>query len=454
MAQIARCVAAFTIIAQPAQAQVRDSFAARLELGAGAMASAFQRNEDPAAFNGEAKGFGLALHGALRLAWSIIDGFALQASISNWVFPARAGAETGWVFAPMLGVRFEPTIATAGRAFFDGNLGIAMTGDERTLQIDLGAGFEFRLTPTSSLGPMVRYGQTVQPDVGRDGRPGAFPDDARYVVGGLSFSLHTTPVAATTTPPPAVTHRDREHVSHTVDLCPSETPGERPDGLRPGCTSRHGDTEGVPDERDVRVEVAQGPAADPMPAGSPDAVADVGLANHDDARPEADSDGDGYTDSQDRCPAAAETFNNLTDGDGCPESVGPTVEIRSGMIALLGNPVTFLTGSDRIIGRRSFEVLDALVAVLRAHAAITRVDIQGHTDDRGERATNLDLSASRARAVRMYLIDHGILPDRVEAHGFGPDRPIVENDRPERRAANRRVEVHIHSARSRDTQPP
>ena len=75
------------------------------------------------------------------------------------------------------------------------------------------------------------------------------------------------------------------------------------------------------------------------------------------------------------------------------------------MTALLGNPVTFLTVSEWIIGRRSFDVLDALVAVLRAHPEITLVDLQSHTDDRGERATN------------------------------------------------RRVEAHIQSARSRGTQP-
>jgi OOP family OmpA-OmpF porin len=47
--------------------------------------------------------------------------------------------------------------------------------------------------------------------------------------------------------------------------------------------------------------------------------------------------------------------------------------------------------------------------------------------------------------VRTYLIDHGILPDRVEAHGLGPDRPVAINATAEGRATNRRVEVHIVS---------
>lgn len=491
VANIARCVSVLALVAQPAQAQVRDRFAARLELGAGAVVSAFQRNDDPAAFNGEVKGLDATLHGALRLAWSVTDALALQASLSNWVFPRGGSREAGWVFAPMLGARFEPVVGSIGRAFVDGNLGIGMTGDERAVQLDVGMGFEFRLTETLSVGPMVRYGQTVQPDERDGGQPEPYPDDARYLVGGLSLSLRTPSGAAPTRP--AVSDRDhdgfldgddvcpdvpagpgadaarpgcpvldadQDGVADSVDLCPTASPGEQPDEFRRGCPARDRDADGVPDDRDVCVGVMQGPDADPMRPGCPDADADRdGVVDHADACPdvvqgpvadparrgcpEGDSDGDGYVDSRDRCPAQAETFNNITDDDGCPEAQAPTVEIRSGMIQLQGNPVNFITASDRIIGRRSFEILDALVAVLRAHAEITRVDIQGHTDDRGERRTNLDLSERRARAVRTYLIDHGILPERVEAHGLGPDRPVANNHNAEGRATNRRVEVHI-----------
>jgi outer membrane protein OmpA-like peptidoglycan-associated protein len=457
------------------------------------MLSGFQRNDDPAAFNGDAKGFGLALHGALRLAWSLTDALALQASLSNWVFPAGGGREAGWVFAPMLGARFEPRVGSVGRVFVDGNVGVGMTGDVRALQVDVGAGFEFQVSPGFSVGPMLRYGQTVQPDTLDDGSADPFPDDARYLVGGVSLSLHTRSGGAEG--PRAVTDRDADGVTDaddvcpdrpagpradparrgcptvdtdgdevpdSVDLCPTTPTGERPDEHRRGCPERDRDADGVRDDLDVCVDVAQGPQADPMRPGCPAPDGDRdGVTDHDDACPEVpqgvtpdparpgcpegDRDGDGYMDSRDRCPAQAETFNNITDDDGCPEAQAPTVEIRSGMIELQGNPVNFVTGSDRIVGRRSFEILDALVAVLRAHAELTRVDIQGHTDDRGDRGANLDLSARRARAVRTYLIDHGIVPDRVEAHGLGPDRPVGTNATAEGRATNRRVEVHIVS---------
>jgi outer membrane protein OmpA-like peptidoglycan-associated protein len=493
VAKIARWALAATLATLPAQAQVRDRFGVRVELGAGSMASAFQRNADPAAYGGDVKGFGLALHGGLRLAFSLTDALALQASVSNWVFPVD-GAEAGWVFAPMLGARFEPMVASVGRLFVDGNVGVGMTGDLRALQLDVGAGFEFQVAPGVSVGPMVRYGQLVQPDSLDDGQAEPFPDDARYVVGALSLSLHPTSGGGATAsaaagprdrdgdgfvdrddvcpdlvagPRPDEARRgcptldsDGDGVGDAGDLCPTVAPGEHPDEYRRGCPARDRDDDGVPDDRDVCVDAAQGPHPDPMRPGCADADVDQdGVTNNEDACPdvaqgpqadprrrgcpEGDTDGDGYVDSVDRCPERAETFNNITDEDGCPEEQAPTVEIRSGMIELQGNPVNFITGSDRIIGRRSFEILDALVAVLRAHAELARVDIQGHTDNVGDRAANLDLSARRALAVRRYVIDHGILPDRVESHGLGPDRPISDNGTPDGRAANRRVEVHI-----------
>jgi len=464
VARIARWVLALTLAAQPAWAQERDRLAARLELGAGSMLSAFQRNEDRGAFNGDTKGYDVGLHAALRLAWSITDAFVVQASLSNWAFPTNDGRPAGWVFAPMLGARFEPSLGAVGRAFVDANLGIGMTGDERALQVDVGAGFEFAVSPSLSVGPVLRYGQTVQPD-SHGGQPDPYPDDARYLVGGISLSLRSAEPAAPRPAPVATViaasrDSDGDGVPDSEDLCPTTVQGERADAHRPGCAVRDRDGDGVSDDRDLCVEVAQGPDPEPMRPGCPAADSDHdGVADHADACPDVvpgaiadparpgcpdgDRDGDGYADSRDRCPAEPETFNNVTDEDGCPEAQAPMVVIRSGMIQLQGNPVNFAPASDRIIGRRSFEILDALAAVLRAHSEIARVDIQGHTDDRGARATNLELSARRARAVRTYLVDHGVAPERVEAHGLGPDRPIADNARSEGRATNRRVEVHI-----------
>ncbi|HEX8402329.1 MAG TPA: OmpA family protein [Allosphingosinicella sp.] len=72
-----------------------------------------------------------------------------------------------------------------------------------------------------------------------------------------------------------------------------------------------------------------------------------------------------------------------------------------------------------------------------------RFVIEGHTDAQGNRASNLDLSQRRARAVADYLSSLGVSRDRFEVRGFGFDRPL-----PGRSAAspdNRRVEAVLVS---------
>jgi len=75
-----------------------------------------------------------------------------------------------------------------------------------------------------------------------------------------------------------------------------------------------------------------------------------------------------------------------------------------------------------------------------------RIKIGGHTDDLPIRndnyRSNWELSASRAVTVAHYLLlDENIEPARVEVEGHADTQPIVENDTPENRKKNRRVEI-------------
>ena len=72
-----------------------------------------------------------------------------------------------------------------------------------------------------------------------------------------------------------------------------------------------------------------------------------------------------------------------------------------------------------------------------------RLIIDGHTDSLGSAANNQRLSVARAEAVRNELIALGTDASRIEARGFGPSRPVADNDTPEGRAMNRRVEIRI-----------
>jgi outer membrane protein OmpA-like peptidoglycan-associated protein len=56
---------------------------------------------------------------------------------------------------------------------------------------------------------------------------------------------------------------------------------------------------------------------------------------------------------------------------------------------------------------------------------------------------NQKLSAGRAAAVRAYLVQKGVTPDRLEAAGFGASRPIADNALAAGREENRRVEFVV-----------
>ncbi|MDY0885207.1 OmpA family protein [Dongia soli] len=78
------------------------------------------------------------------------------------------------------------------------------------------------------------------------------------------------------------------------------------------------------------------------------------------------------------------------------------------------------------------------------------VDVNGHTDDRGEALYNEFLSVHRAEAVRSYLIDKGIAPDIIRAQGFGETSPVASNSSDSGRAQNRRVEIVMYHKASEE----
>lgn len=73
-----------------------------------------------------------------------------------------------------------------------------------------------------------------------------------------------------------------------------------------------------------------------------------------------------------------------------------------------------------------------------------KVQINGHTDNSGNAASNKALSLKRASSVVTYLASHGIDASRVSAKGYGSERPIVSNDDEQGgREINRRTEIEI-----------
>ncbi len=143
-----------------------------------------------------------------------------------------------------------------------------------------------------------------------------------------------------------------------------------------------------------------------------------------------DGDKDGVCDGLDQCPGTPEGLQ--VDEVGCPRAYKIEKEL-----VLVG--VTFASSQATLTGGSPQE-LDKVVESLKALPHV-KLEIQGHTDSQGARDYNLTLSDNRAKAVRDYFISKGISPDRLTAKGYGPDKPIADNNTAAGRAKNRRVEL-------------
>jgi len=90
-----------------------------------------------------------------------------------------------------------------------------------------------------------------------------------------------------------------------------------------------------------------------------------------------------------------------------------------------------------------FSLLTKLQRAIREYPN-SKVVIEGHTDNIGNDSYNLNLSTERARAVQQYLMANmGLSEERVQAVGYGEERPIANNQTDEGRMQNRRIDVVI-----------
>jgi OmpA family len=102
--------------------------------------------------------------------------------------------------------------------------------------------------------------------------------------------------------------------------------------------------------------------------------------------------------------------------------------------------IYFDFASDRL-RPESTPVLEEIAGVMK-HNPDWRLNINGHTDNVGGDASNLELSRQRAKAVKAALLArYGIAESRLNTGGFGASQPHEKNDTPEGRARNRRVEL-------------
>jgi outer membrane protein OmpA-like peptidoglycan-associated protein len=237
-------------------------------------------------------------------------------------------------------------------------------------------------------------------------------DACRFVPGA-----HSADARLNGCPPDA----DGDGVRDNEDACPRDKGGPSSDPKRHGCPVIDKDGDGVSDLEDACPDAAGPKTADPKTTGCPD----------------TDRDKDGVPNDVDACPDQAGPADANPKKNGCPKAVLEGNRIR------ITEQVRFATGKAQIVGPESEAVLQAVLGVLVAHPEVKKVRVEGHTDNQGKAADNKRLSQARAEAVVAWLVGKGVDKARLEAKGYGDERPIMPNSTDEGRTQNRRVELHV-----------
>ena len=303
-------------------------------------------------------------------------------------------------------------------------------GDDADQLLIVGGGLKYLINDHLQLRLDVR--DLMSPKRGRTVND---PADSLEVLLGISVMLGPRKKPEPEYIPPDT---DGDGILDDKDKCIDEI-GIAPDG----CPIRDTDSDGFADDVD---ECPEDPGAEPDGCPIPDTDGD-GFLDPDDKCPEVpgmepdgcmhDVDGDGLLPPEDKCPEEPETRNGFEDTDGCPDELPEEIKKFTGVI----EGIYFDTGK-ATIRDKSRPTLDEAVKVLKDYEDL-RVEITGHTDDRGRDDKNLKLSADRAAAVKQYLVDAGVAEGRIETRGAGEAEPIADNKTREGRQKNRRIEFKV-----------
>jgi OmpA-OmpF porin, OOP family len=382
---------------------------------------------------------------------------AAAGDIGSFAYAARVGFNYRAQNENFVGDPFGSEMlfgAAAGLRLADGKLLLGPEVYGSTVVSDGGDGaFERRTTPLEVIvgahytAGDVRFGLGAGPGITR----GAGAPQFRVLA-----SLEYFPAVEEETAPRRAADRDGDGIVDVEDACP-DVPGVASDEpSKHGCplpTDRDGD--GIFDDVDACPDEPGVASDDPKKHGCPlppDRDGD-GILDADDACPDEpgvasdepskhgcplpkDRDGDGILDDDDACPDQAGPPSPDPKRHGCPKAqvVGTKIEILE-RVEFDTNKASIRPESDG--------VLNAVLDILKKYPNIKKVNVEGHTDNRGGAGHNLGLSKRRAAAVVKWLTDRGIDKERLASQGFGQTKPIDTNDTADGRQNNRRVEFNI-----------
>lgn len=219
----------------------------------------------------------------------------------------------------------------------------------------------------------------------------------------------------------------------SVDGCPLEPEDFDTFQDSDGCPDPDNDADGILDADDEC----------PMQPEDVDGFADA------DGCPDVDNDQDGILDADDQCPGrdgevladVQENYNAYEDTDGCPDVAPPPMEIVPTHIEIDG--IVYFDYDSARIQTRSMPIIEGVAETLIAHPELTLVEVEGHTDVRGDDDYNLRLSQERVESVVDALVERGVARNRLRARGYGESRPVEQGETEAAHQANRRVEFRI-----------
>jgi outer membrane protein OmpA-like peptidoglycan-associated protein len=116
----------------------------------------------------------------------------------------------------------------------------------------------------------------------------------------------------------------------------------------------------------------------------------------------------------------------------------------TGSAVMIPGMIEFETGKATFkVGGESEKALLQLKQFLDENPRVTKLRIEGHTDNVGSAASNEQLSGERALAIKKFLVEKGVAKERLLAVGFGQNKPIADNSSEAGRTKNRRTEFRI-----------
>ena len=172
-----------------------------------------------------------------------------------------------------------------------------------------------------------------------------------------------------------------------------------------------------------------------MPAPQPTPVPPSQI---DDAMKKLLAEREGWGNAPSKTGAKAAAAAPVATSSRSTEAVDCEAKLRQAISA----GVILFQSASASLSATSNMTLDELVSVAKG-CKTGRIRVEGHTDSTGRALFNMSLSEQRAKAVANYFTRAGVAADRIEAVGYGQDKPIASNTTAEGRAKNRRIEFTV-----------